>query len=144
VRPEPGVPLPSIQEIAEARISSFGRTGVPTAGAQARFQGVADFHDSCPTYEVNASSSQFTILPTDERPGCVVKLLSRVARKMRLADSLAGRAIKALWFLGPSKCDLKALDVATRNFGRTDRAEFHNSHQWMPGWLSDLVHTGRR
>jgi hypothetical protein len=139
IRPIPGAPLPSFTEIAQARITSLGRTGVRSAEAEARAHGLTNDCEQVLTYEVNASSSQFNIHPFPGRPGCVVKLKSRVARKMRLDHSPAGKAIKALWHMG-LECTPTTLDLATRNFLRSDRAEFRKSHRWMPGWLSDFVH----
>ncbi len=121
------------------RIASLGRKGVRTAMAEALIHGVTQDREEILTYEVNASSSRFNIHPIDGRPGCLVILKSRVARKMRLDESAAGRAIKALWYVGP-RCTPLDLSKVMANFSRTDRAEFKNSHQWMPAWMSDFVH----
>jgi len=140
--PKPGMEPPSYEEIAQARITSFGRKGVSTARAEAQAHRLTQDSDNILTYEVNASSSQFNILPVKGRPGCLVILRGRVARKMRLAESAAGRAIKALWYVGPD-CTPLDLNNATINFSRSDRAEFRSSHKWMPAWLSDFAHTCR-
>jgi len=143
IRPIPGAPPPSYAEIAQFRIASLGRTGVRSARAEAHEHGLTNDCDEVLTYEVDASSSQFNIHPYSGRPGCLVKLKSRVARKMRLNASPAGKVIKALWHVGP-ECTPATLERATRNFSRTDRAEFRKSHRWMPGWLSDFVHNCKR
>jgi hypothetical protein len=142
MRPKPGAEPPSHEEIAQARIASLGRKGVRSARSEAHAHRITQDCDSFLTYEVNASTSQFTILPIDGRPGRIVLLKGRVARKMRLDKSSAGRAIKALWYLGWN-CTPLALSNATSNFTRSDRAEFKDSHQWMPDWMSNFVHNYR-
>jgi hypothetical protein len=141
LRPHPSQPLPTAAAIAEARITAFYRTGVRSARDVAQEHGLIGEREDEIVYEVNAATSSFQIHCSGDLGPCVVRLRSRVARKMHLNDTPARRAIKAVWFLREENCTEQIVRRACHHFNRDDRNEFRNSHRFMPGWMSDLVHS---
>ena len=140
LRPDPAQPLPTAAEVAQARISAFHRTGVPSSRDTAQDHGLIEGREHEIVFEVNASTSSFRIRNSSDLGACVVRLRARVARKMHLNTSAAKRAIKAVWFLREENCTNDNLRRACRDFNREDRLEFRRAHKFMPGWMSDAVH----
>ncbi len=87
------------------------------------------------TYTLNGHSTKF-------RCGKNTIYLQGVsARKMHLADTPVGRAIRALWHLGKFRCNQQTIMSATRLFNRQERHELRQSANLMPSWLADkLLH----
>ncbi len=141
LRPHPTTPLPTAAEVARARISAFYRTGVPASQDVAHEHGLIEDREHEIVYEVNASTSSFRIFKSSDLGECVVRLRARVARKMHLNASAAKRAIKAVWFMREENCTRDIIRRACRDFNRDERAEFRGSHRFMPGWMSDVVHS---
>jgi len=140
LRPHPTRTLPTADEVAQARIAAFHRTGVPSSRDVAQEHGLMEGREHEIVYEVNASTSSFRIHNSSDLGKCVVRLRARVARKMHLDTSAAKRAIKAVWFMREENCTNDTIRRACRDFNRDDRAEFRAAHRFMPGWMSDVVH----
>ncbi len=140
LRPHPTQPLPTADQVAQARIAAFHRKAVPSARDVAQEHGLVNAREHEIVYEVNASTSSFRIHRSSDFGACVVRLRARVARKMHLDTSAARRAIKAVWFMREENCNNDVIRRACRDFNRDDRAEFRAAHRFMPGWMSDVVH----
>jgi hypothetical protein len=58
-------------------------------------------------------------------------------RKMRLANTKAGHAVRALWHLGKRAVSGETVIQALLNFNRLDRLDLKRSTRWIPSWLCD-------
>jgi hypothetical protein len=140
VRPDPQKGYPTCEEVAIARIEALQRFGTKSSKQEAADHGLIEEGELELTYEVNASTSQFWVRRTPDREGCIVRLISKTARKMKLSASKVGRAIKAIWYMGHSESTKENIRIATKDWGRTEKQEFYRSHRAMPGWLSNEIH----
>jgi hypothetical protein len=122
---------PSPRAVAEAKAKGFGKE-IVTHGAVLVNQLNLDAYPSDKNvFCVNGSSSSF-------RYGKITIYFRKASkRKIKLGDTRAGHAIRALWHLGKEMVDHYAIMKATREFMRTDRVEARQSAQWQPAWLSD-------
>jgi hypothetical protein len=154
VYPEPGAPLPSAREVAEAKIAAFARhrqrvfgqtpgevleTESRTRGEEIRSSLVVSTSDVL-IYEVDGCSSSFRVHSTADRPGVLVQLRRRAMRKMYLDHTVPGRAIKELWRMGRNKMTEADIRLKLEPFSRDERKFFLSAQRWMTGWMSDTVH----
>jgi hypothetical protein len=150
-----GHPFPSVQEVAEARIGSLARHGqmqtdqiseehhgqcFESNGVSARNYTLVESRPGVLIYETDGCSSSFRVHPTPDRPGAVVHLRKRAARKMYLGFTASGRAIKSAWRLGKDRIAEDDIRGKLNSFTRKEKIQFQSSHRWMPGWFSDIVH----
>jgi hypothetical protein len=153
IYPDPSKPLPSVAQIAEAKIAIFARRvensvfqeELRKARSRARsHRGTKESEaPSQPTvlvYETDGCPSEFWIHPVQDRPAVHVRLIRRASRKMYFDNTAAGKAIKKLWRLGKSKVTVWSIVEAIEFFTRKEKQQFFSAHHWMPGWLSKLVH----
>jgi hypothetical protein len=103
-------------------------------------QGITDSHPKVLVYETDGIPSSFRIHPSDNKPGVLVKLVRRAARKLYLDDTIVGRAIKTLWNLGKEEVTVEKVWNVTEGFTREEKREFHSAHLLMPGRISHVVH----
>jgi hypothetical protein len=63
------------------------------------------------------------------------------ARRLALKTLKTGDTINALWWLKKEVATEQHIISVLKNMKRREREEFLWSHERMPGWLSDLVHS---
>ncbi len=141
VRVHPSERPPNADAVASAKITAFQRTQASSARDEAHQHGIEAQGEVELVFEVDGASSSFFVFDETGESVCRVFLRRKVARKTQLEDNPARRAIKALWALGHERCTREIVQLAVRNLERAQRREFHLSHRWMPGWLSDLIHS---
>jgi hypothetical protein len=54
---------------------------------------------------------------------------------MHLSDDLVGLAIRALWHIGQSACDIYAIGKATASFRRHHKEKLRENKKIMPYWM---------
>jgi len=153
IYPDLSKPLPSVAQIAEAKIAIFARRvensvfqeelrrarfnarrGLPVKESEASSQ------PAVLVYETDGCPSQFWIHPVQDRPAVLVRLIRRASRKMYFDNTAAGKAIKKLWILGKDKVTVETIVETIEWLTRKDKQQFFSAHHWMPDWLSKLVH----
>jgi len=63
------------------------------------------------------------------------------AKRMGIAYSKAGKAVRALWHLGRRNFTPNLLQAAKVGLRRSDEDELRESIRWMPAWLADRIVT---
>jgi len=128
----------SLYEIAKAKAEAFGRRIVqqPCCVVPA---GDPDYGKRPKTaiFYIDGRSSEFHV------DGCKVQFKHIAARKLKLAETPAGEAARAVWNLGEKLGDGFAIMHATSFFDRNDRIWFRRNIRWMPAWLSDQIQIDR-
>ena len=75
--------------------------------------------------------------------GKVIHFKGVSLRKMALGDSPVGKAIRVLTYLGRQGLkNLNSLRVVLRFLGKTGRLELLRRADYLPSWISDLLHRG--
>ena len=67
----------------------------------------------------------------------IIHLKRSSTRKMRLANTKAGHAVRALWHLGKKTVNGQTVIQALLRFNRLDRLDLKRSARWIPAWLCD-------
>lgn len=122
--------MPSAMEVARAKARAFGKEIARHAADLAKELGLTNVVSQVQRFAVNGRSSSFLL------GAARIFLKGTSMRKMRLANSRAGDAIRALWHLG--YCDPQHIYLATSDFTREDRNEFRRLVAWMPTWLAQV------
>ena len=122
--------MPPAMEVARAKARAFGKEIARHAADLAKELGLINVVSEVQKFAVNGRSSSFLFGATR------IFLEGTSLRKMRLANSRAGDAIRALWHLG--YCDPQHIYLATSDFTREDRNEFRRFVAWMPTWLAQV------
>jgi hypothetical protein len=153
---DPGVPSPSVEAVAEARLGAFSRHRhlISKANGEPHTRQITKDEDdssgyytkifSSPTvliYETDGCSSSFRIHAMPDRPGAIVYLRKRAPRKMYLPHTRAGQVIRELWEMGKHILTRDDIFKKLESLTKEERVEFQSSHRLMPGWLGDIVHT---
>jgi hypothetical protein len=71
----------------------------------------------------------------------VIYFMGVSAKRMGIAYSKAGKAVRALWHLGRRNITPHLLEAAKVGLRRTDKDELRESIRWMPAWLADRIVT---
>jgi len=128
--------LPSIKDIAIAKARAFGKRlsmhGLDALDKFGLSVGGAEF----PSFVALGTTSSFKAL------GVQVDVRGLAPRYIRLGDSTAGLAIRAMRQLPKSRRTLIDLNQTMANMFRTDRETMWRSVWTMPSWLSDLLYNG--
>ncbi len=130
--------LPTILEIATIKAKSFGKD------LRIHGQDTAAEHKLTPqgnqehTYYVDGSTSSFWY----RGRRILMKKCSR--KSMRMEDSNAGLAIRALWSMRKENVDLLLINKISRLWqsSREEKQKIMLSKAWMPAWLGDFFPPG--
>jgi hypothetical protein len=117
---------PTLAQIVEAKVEAF--CGAVVVHAVNILSKVFLARERTHTFAKEGSSSSFETIH-----GRAI-LKNQCARKMRLYQSEAGKAARALWHLDDDWVE-RAVDIATASFTRTDREMFLLASSLMPAWL---------
>jgi Family of unknown function (DUF6088) len=123
-------------EIATAKAQAFGRKILEAPMPVVHYRDPSFGKPTCDkTFYIDGHSSKFKIGDT------TITFKHAAPRKLRLTETKAGEAARALWYLGPVLADGYALmnTVIWFMFFRDDYKVFRKNIRWMPAWLSDLV-----
>lgn len=122
---------PTLKQIAEAKMAAFGKILLTYGDDLLRQFNIPFNYSGFDTeFAINGHSSSFWA-----RDGLIV-LKGIGPRKVKLCQTKVGRAAYALWHIGDGRCGANDVWLATRNFGRTERAEFRRAGDLMPAWLN--------
>lgn len=125
-------------DVARAKATSFGKEITRHGARLANELGLKRASYSSVQYYVSGGhSSSFRFIDK----GIVIYLKGVSARRMKIADSKAGKAIKALWHLGKKRFTPQLLQKAKAGLRRTDQDELRECIRWMPAWLADRIVT---
>jgi Family of unknown function (DUF6088) len=125
-------------EIAKIKAEAFGRKMAKHPLLIASELGIEDVEKVESTFSTDGHTTKFL---AGER---TIRLVHSSSRKMRLCNSKAGQAARALWHLGKYVVDPTVIMQAVLNFDRDDRLELKRNVRWMPAWLSDSFKFSRR
>lgn len=120
----------SAADVARVKAESFGKQLATWGGNAARELGLITDGSDQLLFCVNGSSSSFKF------GGITIYLRKTCARKLRLNDSRAGKALRALWHIGKDRINATWIENATRTCRRTDREEIRLALSCPPAWLS--------
>jgi hypothetical protein len=124
----------SVLEIATVKAESFGRK-ILKAPFEVTDPSMPGFGkpSSETTFYIDGHSSKFRIGDT------TVVFKHSAPRKLKLTESKAGEAARALWYLGQKLADGYSFMHAQFGFNRDDRVVFRKNIRWMPAWISDQI-----
>lgn len=124
-------PLPSPLEVVQVKAAAFGRK-IAIHGSQASAQLIDKPRSASKlVFATNGATTSF-------RVGRLVVRLIRVSlRKMQLADSPVGLAVRALWHLGKNACDQEMAVLALSQFPCHDKKTLRLAGSIMPQWMRD-------
>lgn len=133
VKLQPGMKMPSIEEIAIAKAKAFSKE-IFVHGQDAAFEvGIADQPNKVPTYYVTGSAcSSFRSLVHGRR----VYLKSTAARKVYDKNTRVGKVLRGLWHIGEEALDLNVLQKATMNLNRDEIRQLRLAAYRVPYWLA--------
>ncbi len=122
---------PTMAEIVKAKLQSF-QSYVSAHAESILFDLSMVFFGDTNTFAKYGSSSSFATV----RGRAYLKNIC--GRKMSLCQTLVGRMVYALWYLGmqTQSCSDKAIDAATADFNRQERELFWMAGSLMPAWLN--------
>lgn len=120
----------SAMAVARVKAESFGKRIFSHAADAAQKLGLIPAGNRQPSFATNGRSSSFRFGDS------VIHLRECSPKKMWLGDSNAGLVIRALWHLGQSRCNARAVMTASQCLGRFDRAELRQRAAFMPAWLN--------
>jgi len=123
---------PSMDDIVRAKLQSYQSHVATHAESILHELSIFAFGNSN-TYAKHGSSSSFDTI----RGRAYLKNVS--GRKMSLCQTLAGRMVYALWYLGRASqaCLNKSVGTATENLNKKERELFWMAGALMPAWLND-------
>jgi hypothetical protein len=123
-------------EIANIKAEAFGRKIVMYAGAVAQELQLPQAMATLPqphseiSFAINARTSKFCV---GKR---TIHFKQVSLRKMRMSESKAGQAMRALWHIGRQCLSNDVIQQAILKFNRDDRLELRQNIRWMPFWLT--------
>ncbi|HEY9871143.1 MAG TPA: DUF6088 family protein [Candidatus Obscuribacterales bacterium] len=120
----------TVWDVARVKAQSFGKQIAGWGGNIAAELGLLEPEKLEPIFAVNGSSSGFYF------GHIFIQFRRTCPRRMRFADTRAGKAIRALWHLGRGRCRQEHVHKATQSCLRSDREEIRLSFPWIPAWLS--------
>lgn len=119
--------------VASVKAQAFGKRIFVHGLTAARELNISILNNNQPTFATNGSSSSFCFQDT------VIHLRNVSPRMIHLEDKPAGLLIRAMWYLGKTKCTPNLADTATTSFLRSDRDDLRQSTWLMPAWMRDLL-----
>jgi hypothetical protein len=128
------VKLPTVLEIAKIKAKAFGKElrihGTDTAAEH----NLAAQANQEPTFYVDGSTSSFRY------QGQRIHLKKCSRKSMRMEDSKAGLAIRALWSLGKDVVNDWHINKVLHLWqsSREEKQKIMLSKAWMPAWLGDF------
>lgn len=132
-----GSPEPSLLEVAKAKAMAFGKQIYQHGGNAANELGFSSQGNAEATFACSGRSSSF-------RFGEVtIRLVGMSPRKLAGGESLAGKVIRAMWYLGKDICtdDLYMRNYPT--FGAVAK-EIHQLAFLLPQWMNGLFDWARQ
>jgi len=124
-------PPPSVAEIIQVKVAAFGRTIAVHGSLAARKLSDPGRIKQPLVFVSSGATSSFRV------GRHIVRLIRTSARKLQLADTRVGLAIRALWHLGKSTCDVEMASSMVTSFQTSDRRILRLSAALMPQWLRD-------
>jgi hypothetical protein len=126
----------SIFEIAKLKAESFGRKIAKHPSTIACELKITEMPEMPPDREIEVTFS-IDARTTKFRAGdTTIHLKQASSRKMRLAESTAGQAMRALWQFGRHSLTGSAIQQAVLEFNSLDRLELRQNIRWLPSWLT--------
>ncbi len=128
------VKLPTMLEMAKIKAKAFGKElrihGTDTAAEHK----LTPQGNQEPTFYVDGSTSSFSY------QGCRIHLKKCGRKSMRMEDSRAGLAIRALWSMGEENVDQFLINKIAHLWqsNRDEKQKIFLSKAWMPAWLGDF------
>lgn len=120
----------SANEVAQTKARAFGREITSWGGAMLAEMGLSDCTFINPTYATTGGTSSF-------RFGAMrIFFKKAAARNVKLGDSIAGRILKVLWYLGKARVNPLVISQCMRRCYESDRLEVRRLLNWVPSWLS--------
>jgi len=126
--------LPSFREIAIIKARAFGKElrvhGLDTAANN----NLIKAGNEQPTYYVDGSSSSFVYFDKGR-----IHLKKASKKRVKMTDSKAGLAIRALWVIGKKEITHEHISKIS-HYWHSSREEMQKillSKAWMPAWLGD-------
>ncbi len=124
----------SAREVAYEKVKAFGKELIDHGhnvavefalipGKQARY-----------LFQVNgghSSSFKFSL--------GTIHLKGTSQKRMRLGESRAGKAARALWHLGKDGANKELYQSVSLRLNNADRQELKRNIRWMPAWLSERI-----
>ncbi len=128
-----GSALPSVYEVAKIKAESFGKQ-IYQHGADAAYAlGFPGRRNGSPTFVCSGRTSSFRF------GDIIICLVGASPRKLCGQDSLAGKLIRAMWYLGKANCTATLLVQSYSAWGSASR-ELHAAAPMLPAWMNDLLH----
>lgn len=128
-----GMKIPSIYEIAVAKANAFDKV-LFMHGQDAAFELEIEKSPNRKTifYVPGSASSSFLCHIQQHR----VHTKATAARRVYAGNTRVGKAIRALWEIGPSKIDAGVLKKASLNLNRDEIRTFRLAAHRVPYWLA--------
>jgi hypothetical protein len=129
----PGIPPPSIEEVAAAKAKAFSKE-IFVHGQDAAYElGIEDSPNAEKIFYVPGSATSSFL---SHAHGRRVHFKATAARRLFEVNKRVGKVMRALWHLGPDRLDSGVLKKATINLNREEiRALRHFAYR-VPWWLA--------
>jgi hypothetical protein len=134
VRAENNLRKISAREVVEEKAKAFGKEIIDHGENAAREFELVPGNPFKYLFHVNGgntSSFKFSL--------GTIRMKGISQKRMRLGESKAGRAARALWHLGKKAYAREQHDKLSLRLNRADRADLRRLIRWMPAWLGERL-----
>lgn len=138
VRYRPKMRIISIHEVAAVKAAAFGRRIIRHAADCACDMGLVDKGNRAVTYETDGHSSRF------RSRGRWIIFKGTSARKMQMADEVAGIALRGLVYLRHKSVNRKVVELVKQKLNRFELFRVQQFAMYAPAWLTEYFFPYRR
>jgi hypothetical protein len=134
IRPDYAKKLPTLAQLTKAKAKSFGRKIVTYGKEAAKKLALVPEETHSMTSLSNGSSSSFRSYAHGRYYAHATS-----PRKMNVGNGIAGKVIKALWYLGDEFIEIDLVKDAIAHLKDADWRELYAIWHYMPYWMTDRI-----
>jgi hypothetical protein len=137
VRLKPGTPIPTAEQIVEAKTKAFGRK-LHKHGRNALKHILKRTSEQHPhVFATDGATTSFRSIHG------TILLVRYAPRKLSLKDAAHGLVVRGFWSAGKGNITQKMFDVVIEGLGRKEKHDLRRSCHIMPAWLADIIVWGK-